>query len=365
MTEKVFLPAFGNKPKHIIGRQGLIENFLEGLSEPVGHPNRSTILIGQRGTGKTTLLLEFAELAQEADYVCARVMAHEDMLEEIIDQIQVKGAKYLATSKQKISGFSAGAAGFSLGLSFTQVSETHYGPRMKLSLLCEELTIQGKGVVILVDEVQPDAKAVRILAGAYQHLLGEGMNISLVMAGLPSSMSSVLNDDILTFLNRANKVVLDPIPQVEIFKAYAEEFAYQGISVEPQILDKIAAATKGYPYLYQLIGYHLLSLLPSSKVIDLSLANQAIHIARAKMVDNIFAPVLKPLSKKDKDFLEAMSVDEGSSSVADIQARLGVTKGYVQTYRTRLIEAKVISSAGHGELEFAVPYLGEYLRGDF
>jgi len=365
MAGKVFLPAFGNRPRHIIGRQGVIGNFLDGLNQPIGHPDRTTVIVGQRGTGKTTLLLEFAELAEREGFIPVRVAAHKDMLTEIIDAIQVRGSKYLKPSKKQVIGFSAGAAGFSLGISFSQVAESGYGSRMKMSLLCEELTINNRGVVILVDEVMPDAEAVRELASIYQQLIGENINISIAMAGLPASMSSVLNDDILTFLNRANKVYLDPIPYADVYRGYASEFANQDISMPDEVLSKLSAAARGYPYLYQLIGYHVLDLAMGRNLIDDVLANQAIYIARNKMIDNVFSPVLKPLSSRDKDFLTAMSEDKEVSNITDIQGRMGVSKGYAQTYRRRLLEAGIISSPGLGKLEFAVPYLGEYLRGDF
>jgi ATP-dependent Clp protease ATP-binding subunit ClpA len=57
MTDTIaFLPAFGNRPDRIVGRDDVIAGFLDGLSQPIGHKNRTSILIGQRGTGKTALL---------------------------------------------------------------------------------------------------------------------------------------------------------------------------------------------------------------------------------------------------------------------------------------------------------------------
>jgi hypothetical protein len=46
-----------------------------------------------------------------------------------------------------------------------------------------------------------------------------------MMAGLPSAISSVLYDDILTFLNRACKVHLEPLNLEDIRVYYAQTFA--------------------------------------------------------------------------------------------------------------------------------------------
>jgi hypothetical protein len=39
-----------------------------------------------------------------------------------------------------------------------------------------------------------------------------------------------------------------------------------------------------------------------------------------------------------------------------------VTPDYANTYRVRLIERQLIESVGHGQLNFALPGLREYLR---
>ncbi len=58
MKKNVFIPIFGNRPQSLVGRDTILADFMEGLSHPEGHPNRATIFTGQRGTGKTAILLE-------------------------------------------------------------------------------------------------------------------------------------------------------------------------------------------------------------------------------------------------------------------------------------------------------------------
>lgn len=38
-----FQPTFGNRPDQYIGRDGVIEQFMMGLQEPVGSRNRCTL----------------------------------------------------------------------------------------------------------------------------------------------------------------------------------------------------------------------------------------------------------------------------------------------------------------------------------
>ena len=355
-----FLPAFGNRPSHIIGRDSITNRFLEAISLPVGHRDRATILIGQRGTGKTTLLLEFAELAQKNHFIPARVTANDDMLNEIIQAIQFNGSSFVQSPKSKVKGFSAGALGFSFGLTFTDEAETKFGFRVKLELLCSELEKHQKGVAILVDEVQSNTPHIRSLATTYQHLVGENKNIVVVMAGLPTSISAVLNDDILTFLNRANKTYLEPLPFGEMSVNYATQFAKRGKTIDADVLEEAVLATKGYPYLFQLIGYYILGFVQETDAITGEIVRAAIRASKHDLVDSIFHAVLKPLSQQDRTFLNAMAKDTEESSISDIKDRMKKSQSYVQTYRGRLIAAGVIAPVSRGTLAFTVPYLGEY-----
>ena len=76
----------------------------------------------------------------------------------------------------------------------------------------------------------------------------------------------------------------------------------------------------------------------------------------------VHSAALLPLSDMDRRYLGAMALDEGPSRAADLRERLGVTSDYVGRYRDRLINAEVIRPAGYGEVEFALPYLRDYLR---
>ena len=79
------------------------------------------------------------------------------------------------------------------------------------------------------------------------------------------------------------------------------------------------------------------------------------------MEDNVFKPILSPLSDNDKIFLKAMARQGGVVSIANLQAALGKKGPAIQPYRKRLLEAGVIEAPRRGELVFAVPYLADYL----
>ncbi|MDR1015449.1 MAG: ATP-binding protein [Coriobacteriales bacterium] len=358
----VFSPTFGNKPQQFVGRQQVIERFIEGLAGNPGHPHRATLFVGQRGMGKTALLLELADRAQARGFMPVRVTANKKMLDNLIEKTQLQGA-HLLDRKKPIKGISAGALGFSFGLTFSDEIQNNYGFQTKLALLCEEINRRGMGILFLVDEVRSTSDEVQEFATAYQELVGDGMDVAVAMAGLPDAISSVLNDRVLTFLNRAEKEQLGELPLAEVSAYYLVAFQDLHIDIDATSIDAAAAATQGYPYLLQLIGYNIVDSVGEDRMASSTLVDLAILNSKRALVDNLYAPVLRLLSKEDRRFLAAMAKDEGASRVSDIRSRLKASASHVQTYKSRLIEAGAIASPGRGELEFAIPYLGEHLKG--
>ena len=357
----LFQPTFGNRPERYIGRDDVIERFISGLREPVGSRNRCTLFLGQRGMGKTALLLELSDRAKEMGYVVARVTAHEGMPKAIIEQVQLNGEKFFNEKQRKLTGMSAGALGFSLGLTFSEAAERQYGFRSKMSLLCDKLAEKDKGVLILIDEVRTSA-AMREVASAYQELVGDRKNIAIAMAGLPHAVSNLLNDSVLTFLNRAVKVELGTISTNLIRAYYESALKMARLRIDDALLDRAANSTHGFPYLMQLIGYYLLQYTPEGEIVTDDIMCKVENAAMSDMKDNVFKPIISPLSDNDMIFLRAMAHCGDITTTVKLQELLGDKGPAIQPYRKRLIEAGIIEAPRRGELVFAVPYLKEYLQ---
>jgi hypothetical protein len=308
--------------------------------------------------------LEFADRAAQHGFVTARVTASEKMLDEIIQTIQINGERFIPKASLKVRGVSAGALGFSFGLTFSDEVERKYGFRIKLAMLADELAKYDKGILLLVDEVQSSGAAMRELATTYQHLIGEEKNLAVSMAGLPSAISAVLNDDILTFLNRAHKVVLKPIALPEIELYYSRALDKAGKSYGADVLDQAVRATRGYPYLVQLIGYNILEFAADERTITQAVVSAAVKVSKLQLVENVYRTSMKTLSRNDIAFLKAMSLDELESTSKDIRERLHKSNSYFQQYRLRLLAAEMITQTNRGVYTYTLPYLGEYFRNE-
>ena len=87
--------------------------------------------------------------------------------------------------------------------------------------------------------------------------------------------------------------------------------------------------------------------------------------AMGDMEDNVFRPILSPLSDNDIVFLKAMAGVGETVTISKLQEVLGENGPAIQPYRKRLLDAGVIEAPRRGELVFAVPYLADYLLGEF
>ena len=122
----IFQPSFGNRPEQLIGRDEVLAGLINDLQTYPGSAERVTLLVGQRGMGKTALLIEMADRAKKHDFITARVTCGEAMLDNLIEMLQRAGAGFIRDSKSPIKGFSAGALGFSFGLTFYRGSTAFF-----------------------------------------------------------------------------------------------------------------------------------------------------------------------------------------------------------------------------------------------
>lgn len=364
MEDRIFSPSFGNRPVRLVGRQGVLDSLSGGLATRPGSRERATLLLGQRGSGKTVLLLEMGDRAREAGLAVAMpTIVSEDMPERIIEKLEGERGRILGRRMPQLA--EAGVSG--LGVSATvKVAQRPQATSFqgRLAPLVRELNEHGVEVLILVDEVQANSDPVRQLVIAYQELVGEGANIALGMAGLPAAISATLNDHVLTFLNRATKLRLPPIPTADIDAFYAQSFEELGVLIGPGLRYQAATSAQGSAYLLQLVGHYLTLRACEGRHLSENEVRESLELARDDFETDVCLTTLAALSEVDVRFLAAMAQDEDGkpSRMSDVATHMGVTPDYAQKYRRRLLDAGVIEVAGRGLVRYAVPYLGDYLR---
>jgi hypothetical protein len=112
----------------------------------------------------------------------------------------------------------------------------------------------------------------------------------------------------------------------------------------------------------QLVGYHIWLQDEQHKRITSADVEEGVQAAKRRLGSTIHAVSLSDLSNVDKTFLAHMASRETPAAMATITASMGVSGSYANQYRRRLIEAGIIEATAYGQVDFAIPYLKEYLQ---
>ncbi len=365
MARNPFTPTFGVSPPLLVGRADLLDDFVAALDDGPGAPGRATLYTGARGTGKTVMLNEVEDLARQHGW---RVVS-ETATSGLVDRLVGEHLPALLAevdpdrSKTRVTGLTAPVG---LGGATWESRDAHERKpalRTQLTLACELLAATRVGLLLTLDEIHREVgDELREVATVLQHLVREEREIAFVGAGLPSAISAVLNDDVLTFLRRADRHTLGPVALDEVAKAIAEPVEEAGRTIAPGLAGRAARTTGGYPFLIQLVGYHIWRQQPRRLAITESDLDAGVIAARRRLGSLVHEPAIADLAGVARTFLLAMAHDDGPSKMSDIAARLKVDGNYASQYRLRLIAAEIIEPVGRGSVDFTMPYLREYLR---
>jgi len=229
------------------------------------------------------------------------------------------------------------------------------------------LADHGTGLLVTIDEIHSvDRTELTELGATVQHLIREDLPIALIFAGIPQAVSDLLNDKVSTFLRRADPIELADVDLPTVADAFIETFRDTELEISDDLALQAAQATGGYPFLIQLVGYHIWRLARKDGIVTAEAVVQGIDAARRRLGATLLEPAVADLSGVDRTLLLRMADDDGPSRLTDIAARMGQSTRYASTYRKRLLAAgvlRIVTTPDHyGELDFFLPELRHYLR---
>ena len=316
-----------------MGRDAIIDEFIEALdSGAPGNQDTFPLLSGSKGIGKTALLSKISDILRERGYFVYRCVGRDGMAERF---------------KQKLVPCELDGK---IDLDDAIMAKLGDG--------------SCRGVAVIIDDMEMGCiDDFRIIASAVQKIAGAGNRVVMAVAGMPDAIE---DDGTVSFLRRMHRLHIDAIGIDEAKNCIRRTLEMSDMEIDDEVLDFMAEATDGYPFIIQRIAYDTWSQAYSRNPEHIHIIGDDFMNATPIFVSRIYGSIVRPtirnLSPTDRAFLEAMSADgDEPSRMSDIAERMGRALNYANTYRTRLVRRDVIASIGHGLVVSKIPYLMMYM----
>lgn len=372
----------GNPPPALTGRERQLTQFrtlLARLGE--ARSDRSMIVSGLRGVGKTVLLLEFESIAMEAGWATADPLeirsdtdfradfaARAHQLITRMDRGRALGDR-LKRFTQLLQGFKVGA-GPEGKVEFSFDVEAVPGGSGNLEQDLTELLVEvgraardhGTGALFLVDEMQFLAKLeLEAIAAAMHRISQLSLPVAFVGTGLPQLPGLMV--EAKSYAERLFSYpalgTLPPTPAAAALSLPAKGF---GVTFTDEALARILELSGGYPAFIQAYGKQAWN-----DAVDSPIALDDVRIAEPTVqstLDNeFFHTRFEKATPAERDYMAAMGdLGDGPYAVAAIAKRMDKATTSLSVRRDALIKKGLIYAPDHGVVDFTVPYFAAFMR---
>ncbi len=378
-----FSPGAGSPPPELAGRDGILEQ-AQILMARVQQKRmeKSMLLTGLRGVGKTVLLNEIERKASIEKYKTIFIEATEKghlptilipHLRRILfelDRFKASGDKVkrgLGVLKSFMGAIKVTYGDFQFGLDIDPEKGIADTGDLELDLpdlllaVAEAAAEHNTLVAILIDEIQYfTSLELSSLIIAMHKMQQRQLPLILVGAGLPILPS--LAGDSKSYAER-----LFSYPQIgrlskeDAAMALQEPIQEAGEAIEQDALDEIYRITKGYPYFIQEWGYQCWNLASTSPITK-DLVTMANSMVEERLDQNFFRVRFDRLAPQEKSYLRAMAtIGQGPYRSSDVAETFGKKLSRFGPIRASLLKKGMIYSPSYGEIDFTVPLFNQFI----
>lgn len=372
--ENPFSPGYGEPPPYLAGRDEVINTAIVALRRGPGHAGYHQMLIGPRGSGKTTTLNAISDLAAgEHGALVLRWTAGSRSLSDAAtiatNLEQQLRSRWRRAGANLDASATIGVPGVA---SATARSRRRAPPDPSTFSALERLAVQAgrrrRTVIIWVDEAQAARPTeIAVLATVMQELAnGRRLPITVWAAGLPDTPTRWI--DAASPLERQRFTTLGNLNPDATAAAFEIPIRDAGRRVTADALDVLVTGSAGFPYAVQLMGAAAWDAAGDRDLIDVAAARRGVAHGLAILREQLFVARWRQMAPSVRDYVRAAAELEDpisgvivSSAVAH---RLGMLTSALSTRRAELIDKhQVLHSLGRDQMAFSQPGFGQWLRG--
>ncbi|HEY9899886.1 MAG TPA: ATP-binding protein [Pantanalinema sp.] len=379
-----FSPGAGAPPPELAGRDNILEQARVLLGRVhQRRPEKSILMTGLRGVGKTVLLNEMERMSESSGYRTILVEAHENKPLAVLLAPHLRRLLFdlnrLAGTGDKVRRGLAVLKGF-IGAIKVTVGDIEFGLDIEpergaadsgdlevdlpslFTAVAEAAQERGVAIAILIDEIQYLSSAeLSALIMAMHKMQQRQLPLVLIGAGLP--IIPGLAGESKSYAERLFSFpAVGPLSGKDAARALQDPVQASGETFAPEALDEIYRLTNGYPYFLQEWGYQAWNHAVASPI-SLEVVQESTDLVVARLDENFFRVRFDRLTPGEKKFLRAMAqLGSGPYRTADIADCLGVKINSLSPTRSSLIKKGMIYSPSHGEMAFTVPLFDAFMR---
>lgn len=381
-TKNPFSPGAGTQPPELTGRSAILtrsQTILLRIRD--GRHDRSNILFGLRGVGKTVLLNRIQKLAEDSGYHSALLEAPEEkplaeLLAPALRRLLLK-LDLLQGTKDKLRKALGALRAFASTFE-VRIGDVGVGIRAELGVadsgtleadVTDLLVAVGEAaaerktsVALLVDELQyvKEPALAALLAGL--HRVGQ-LSLPLVMfgAGLPQIVG--LTGKAKSYAERLfDFSEIGPLKEVDARKAIRGPIIREGAAIRDDALDELVRVTRGYPFFLQEWGSHAWNTAPSSPI-SRNDVERASREAIEALDRGFFHVRFDRLTPSERSYLRAMAeLGAGPHRSGNIAACLRRPVEQVAPIRASVIAKGMAYAPSHGDTAFTAPMFDSYMH---
>ena len=381
-----YAPGAGQRPPELAGRDDQLRQFdivLERIAR--GRPERSLVLTGLRGVGKTVLLNAMRSAAVRAGWGTGKFEARPDQsvrrpigaaLHMAVRELAhpepgpVLGALRAFVERDAPKGTKP-TDRWQPGIIAPIVTGRADSGDIEIDLV--ELLVDiaglaadvGRGVALCVDEMQDLGPAdVSGLCAAVHELGQQGLPLVVVGAGLPH-LPAVLSASKSYSERLFRYQLVDRLPRDAADLALVAPATDEGVAWDPGALEEMYEVTGGYPYFVQAYGKAVWDTAPRTPITREDVVVGAPQ-AEAELAVGFFGSRYERATPAERDYLRAMADADadglGSVATSEVARLLGRTPQSLSPARDSLLKKGLVYSGERGRVAFTVPHFGRYLR---
>ena len=376
-----YSPGAGLRPAAFVGRDAELADWSVALDRiENARSARPVVLHGLRGVGKTVLLGEFHQQAEDHKWVSVMIEANTGRtLREALaralypvvrELVRPKAGDKLKKALATFRAFSvkvdaSGAWSFGLDVAPTQGRGDSGELETDLSELIKDLTEaaqeQNRGLAILIDEAQDlNNDELKALCATCHQGGQRGWPFLLALAGLPN-LPKVLSEAKSYAERLFTYRQITALRQDAARQALTEPAAGEGVSWQEAAVSYVVKEARSYPYFLQEYGQATWNAAGGT-TLTYDDARVGAVSGQAHLDAGFYRARWERAAPAQRAYLQAMAQDgDGPSQSGEVAARLRKTPTGVGPIRDSLIKKGLIYSPEHGQIAYTVPGMAGFI----